>query len=336
MTKKQYLDELESQLYFLDEAARTDVLREFESHMDDTQAARPELDEAQIVDRLPPPASVAASYYSEGAERQSKEDERGRKKGGFRFSLGGMERLFRFARRDERELSGDDVGVERVECTLVACDVSAVPGDGFSYRISGRWDDGDEPRITRQGGVWKLDGGNDADSLELTLPPGLVELIVSTVSGDVNASLPEGANMAIRTVSGDVSCTVAGGALTVGTASGDVSVKGSTTDAEVSSASGDLSIRGITGRLKAGTQSGDVSVYCADPDADVDASTLSGDVSVHLAEGSAAEISAESVSGDVSAPGARRGAGLFGAKMLREGGPARVSAKSVSGDVSVR
>lgn len=347
MTKRHYLQELDSQLYFLADGERADALREFESHIDDTAATRTDLTEEQVVDRLPPPASVAARYYAEtgesgeaGAEGGAESDQdgksgRGRRSGGG-FTLGGLGSMFRFARREERELSGDADGVERVVVSCPTCDVSASPGGRFSYVVRGRWDDGDEPELARDGGVWTMRCSGSADTLELTLPDSVVELIVSTASGDVSADLPPGASLKAKLASGDVSCRSDGGAVEIATSSGDISVKGRPADVRVGTVSGDVSVHGAEGDVEAATQSGDISVSAAGAGADIAARTMSGDVSVSLPAGARPAVRAESVSGDIDAPGADGSRGPAGRVVVADGGPGSVVAKSVSGDIAIR
>jgi len=337
MTKRQYLDELEAQLYFLEEAERADALREFESHIDDTIAARADLGEEAVVDRLPPPASVAARYYAEAGPEASdggRDREEGRGRGG--FSFGGLRSMFSFARREERELSGEADGVDRVVIESVACDVSAKTGGAFSFVARGRWSDETAPRVRRDGGTWRIDCGPDADELELVLPGSVVELIANGASGDLDVELPPAASAMVRTASGDVSCRASGGVVELTSASGDVSVSGSPAGVRVGTASGDIRVDGASGEARLDTQSGDIMLALASEDADASVRSASGDVAIRLARGAAPELLAESVSGDVSAPGDRVGKGPVGSRVVASGGPGRVRVKTVSGDISVR
>jgi hypothetical protein len=348
MTTRQYLDALAAQLYFLTESERAETLREFESHIDDTLEARPDLDEEAVVDRLPPPASVAARYYAEtgpdasDGERDGRraEDGRARSREGGRarggFSFGDLYSMFRFARREERELSGEADGVDRVMIESVSCDVSAKAGESFSFVARGRWSDETAPRVRREGGAWRVDCGPDADELELVLPESVVELIANGASGDLSVELPPAASAMVRTASGDVSCRVAGGAVELSSASGDVSVSGRSSGVRVGTASGDIYVEGASGEARLNTQSGDIMLKLASEDADAEVRSASGDIAVRLFQGATPALVAESVSGDISAPGDRVGRGPVGSRVVAEGGPGRVRVKSVSGDISVR
>lgn len=341
MTKRHYLDELNEQLYFLSGTDREDVIREFESHMDDTQAVRKDLSEDELVDRLPPPASIAARYHAEAKESESDggdrhgNGEQTKRRGWAGFTLNDLGSMFRFARSEEKELSGTAEDVERVEIESISCDLKTEPGNTFSYRIRGRWSDDTVPAITRNGGRWRIDCGLDADRLELVLPASLVELIVKTVSGDIDTVLPDESNLTAKLVSGDLSCKGAGGVFAVITASGDVSVDGRSTDVDVRTASGDVRISGSSGDVNVASQSGDLSIQGVSAEQDVKIQTMSGDVRVKLKAGAAPEILAESISGDVSSPGERVGRGQVSNTIRATGGPGRVHAKSVSGDVTL-
>jgi len=348
MTKRQYLDELAAQLYFLTVRERAETLREFESHIDDTIEARQDLGEEAVVDRLPPPASVAARYYAEAGPESSSDGRdgsadgradgrtRAREESRGGFSFGDLYSMFRFARREERELSGEADGVDRVVIESVACDVSAKTSDSFSFVIRGRWSDETAPRIRRDGGAWRVDCGPDADELELVLPESVAELIANGASGDCSLELPAAASARIRTASGDLSCRVSGGVVELSSASGDVAVSGRSSGVRVGTASGDVYVEGVLGEARIDTQSGDIMLKLASPDADASARSASGDVAVRLVQGAAPDLLAESVSGDVSAPGDRVGKGPVGSRVVASGGPGRVRVKTVSGDISVR
>ncbi len=341
MTKHQYLDELEAQLYFLGAAEREDALREFGSHIDDTVAARQDLSEEEVVGRLPPPASVSARYHAEAGETPEAEDAgtRSGSRGGRRgFSLGDLGSMFRFARREERELCGQADGVERLEIRAASCDLSLRCGEGFTWRATGRWDDGKAPEGVQEGSRYLLRCEGEVDELELTLPPAMVEVIVVSASGDLSAVLPSGTCLSARLASGDLSCTADGGAVAVSSASGDIEIGGSPAGVEVSSSSGDVCVHGAGGDVRVATQSGDISLSLASADSDAEASSMSGDVQVNRAPGATPEILAESVSGEVDAPGIRRsrGRGATGGAVHADGGPGRIHARSVSGDVAVR
>jgi hypothetical protein len=361
MTRQQYLDQLGTSLAFMAAGERDEIVREFTSHLDDTVAGRPDLSEEEIIDRLPPPASIAAQYQAEaeamadpdtsqqmadqagaegqaaGADQSASTDQhnsQARYQSSRKHHDGQRFRdMFSHARAEAAELSGLSEGVERVEVRSPACNLDARIGETFSYRIRGHWDDTTLPQVTRSGGRWSISCGPDAEQLELVLAPTLVELVVTSASGDISVELPPMASLIARVASADVSCQCDGGAAAVSSASGEIVISGRVGQVEVSSASGDIRIEAALGDVNAASQSGDIMVRSLEPEADIKARSMSGDVYVHLASGSTAEILAESISGDVSAPGER--IGPVGHRTRAAGGPGQVHAKSVSGVVRV-
>lgn len=351
MTKQAYIDALAAELGFMTADEREDIVREFDSHLRDAREARPDLSEEELMARLPPPASIAATYLaelprqglgeSEGTgERDSAGASGGRPRRGsseprdsdFRFKD-----FFRYARRDEVELSGDAEGIERVTIDSQACDIRAKAGAGFSYAIRGRWDEGSRPLVSRQGGHWRIDCERDADELELTLPPGLVEFIAASASGDMDIALPPEANGALRNASGDIRLRCAGGSASLSSASGDLSLEGAAADAELRSASGDieLALSGACGSLAASTKSGDIQARIEDASADLKLQSMSGDLSLRLPEGSSHELEAETVSGDIESSRGSVRHGVVGARLRHGDGPAQAYAKTVSGDIRI-
>jgi uncharacterized membrane protein len=59
------MDALAAELGFMAADERDDIVREFDSHLRDAGEARPDLSEEELIDRLPPPASIAATYSAE-------------------------------------------------------------------------------------------------------------------------------------------------------------------------------------------------------------------------------------------------------------------------------
>ncbi len=342
MTKQAYIDELAAELGFMTVEERDDIVLEFDSHLNDARESRPDLSEEELIARLPPPASIAATYLAEfPRQAQSEGDgkpfsERGGRPGAsssdFRFHD-----FFRYARRDEEELSGGAEGIERLVIESVACDISARVGSEFSYAIRGRWDDESKPLISQQGGLWRIDCGRDADMLELTLPESLVELIATSASGDMKISLPDEANAALRSASSDISLRCAGGSASLTSASGDLALEGRATDAQLKSASGDmdLMLSGVCSSIDASTKSGDIQARIEDGSADVKLQSMSGDLSLRLPEASSYELEAETVSGDIQSSRGSVRRGLVGAKLRYGDGPALVYAKTLSGDIRI-
>ncbi len=342
VTKQAYIEALAAELGFMAEDERQDIVREFDSHLSDAREARPDLSEEELFARLPPPASVAATYLAECPRQDQgnsdKQSERGKsgdwENGDPDFRI---KDFFRYARRDEEELSGSAQGLERIEIESVACDIRARPGAAFSYVVRGRWDESSRPIVSQQGGIWRIDCERDADELELSLPEGLVELIAASASGDMEISLPAGANAALRSASGDISLRCAGGSASLSSASGDLALEGMAADAELKSASGDmeLALSGACGSLAASTKSGDIKARIEDASADVKLQSMSGDLFLRLPEGSSHELEAETVSGDIESPRGSVRHGVVGARLRCGEGPAQAYAKTLSGDIRI-
>ena len=126
---------------------------------------------------------------------------------------------------------------------------------------------------------------------------------------------PEGASVACRTRSADVSGSGVFGAVDVKSASGDTAFDVVNEDASVNSASGDVRLGVVRGNLGVNTASGDVLVERAEGAAHLNA--VSGDVWLREALG---EVHAHTVSGD---------------QKLDAVGGSPVSVQSVSGDILV-
>ncbi|MFL5961054.1 MAG: DUF4097 family beta strand repeat-containing protein [Gaiellaceae bacterium] len=106
-------------------------------------------------------------------------------------------------------------------------------------------------------------------------------LDVNSVSGDVRVRGDVADDGQVKTVSGDVDLERVHGDLTVQTVSGDVRVRAIAGSAETKSVSGDIRLESLTA-------------------GDVRFSSVSGDIEVGIAPGSALDVDAGSTSGDLS------------------------------------
>jgi DUF4097 and DUF4098 domain-containing protein YvlB len=157
---------------------------------------------------------------------------------------------------------------------------------------------------------------------------------LSSTTGRVEVAGAEG--VTARTGSGLVLCREISGAVLAETESGDVLVESAMGNVIVLSASGDVSIQKPGGRLRVATTSGDVELEVEGRFAGGEINTSSGDVSLELA-GSELELRAETLSGELDAPGGeisvtsgpRRCALRLGA------GGRRLHVRSVSGDIEI-
>ena len=151
--------------------------------------------------------------------------------------------------------------------------------------------------------------------LRVTCPPG-ADLDLRTKSGDLDARGEYG-SVEVKTASGDVSVQEARGNAHVKTASGDVRLETGHGRLEVQSASGDLHVDSVAGVTSAQLVSGDV--YIREAGDSVNANTVSGDQRLEAVVKGRLELRA--ISGDITV-GIREGSRLF------------VDATTVSGSIS--
>jgi hypothetical protein len=134
----------------------------------------------------------------------------------------------------------------------------------------------------------------------------------------VQARLPHGAGVKVKTASADTEGSGSLGRLEVNSVSGDVRVRGEVAeDATVKTVSGDVDLEQVDGDLSAQTVSGDVRVRAVAGSADTKSvsgdirlealtagdasfSSVSGDIEIGIAQGSLLDVDAGSTSGDLA------------------------------------
>jgi len=131
--------------------------------------------------------------------------------------------------------------------------------------------------------------------------------------------LPVGTPLTANAVTGDITVGGVCGEAELHSASGDIELECGRGNVTLETAAGDVTASDITGRLDASSAAGDVSIQNAQ--ADVTARSASGDIDLDGVEGD--EVSAETVSGEVTFAGP-----------IRDGG--RYRFQSHSGDVTVQ
>jgi hypothetical protein len=213
-------------------------------------------------------------------------------------------------------------------------------------------------RVILPHGIGLNFGGDGSARLTIRVPTHS-SLEVSLVSSDLTVNGVSGSQQ-LRTVSGDVTSD-GGGAARITSVSGDVHLSvPDGTSAQVESTSGDLTVNGAGGDVSISTMSGDghmrlgtlhsFSLHTVsgqfeidgrlDPAAQFTAESVSGDVKVALSGAPAAEFDLQSLSGDISncttekatrsqyGPGSRL-------NFSTGDGKARVHMSSTSGDLSL-
>jgi hypothetical protein len=178
-----------------------------------------------------------------------------------------------------------------------------------------------------------------------------MDLLADTSTGDilvsggasVEASSSEGCvevekaqKVSARLVSGALSCRDISDSINAETQSGDVSIEASGGNVVILSASGDVSILRPGGRLRVSSGSGDVELELQGHFAGGEVNTTTGDVSLSLT-GSDLELRAETLSGQLDAPGADQAATTGPRRCaIRIGaGGRRLHVRSVSGDIEI-
>lgn len=206
-------------------------------------------------------------------------------------------------------------------------------------------------------------GHVEPTQLLLTVPL-QASLDIDGVSADIDVQDVAPKKLSVNSVSGNVLVAAAPKEFEGNNVSGDSNVTVNSSDVAINSVSGNITLRGrLDGRVKAETVSGDIDVQ-ANPaqrlrefsantvsgnaslhaalarDAEVKLETLSGDLHVWLPKDLSAQVTAETFSGDISAPGASVQRSKFGPGAnldARYGsGEGKVNLHSFSGDAELK
>jgi len=153
-------------------------------------------------------------------------------------------------------------------------------------------------------------------------------ITASTASGDIRGSAVA-ADAKFKSASGDVRVDHVGGTADAMTASGDLLLPAVGGGAHVRTASGDAGLGIVGGSVEAKTASGDIRIESVQHGT-VEIDSASGDVWIGIAQGTAAWLEVQSLSGDVTSE-------LDGTDAPDDDAPAvTVRARSLSGDVAIR
>lgn len=134
--------------------------------------------------------------------------------------------------------------------------------------------------------------------LELKVP-GNARVDLETVSADVVVSDVAGA-VKVNTVSGDMMLVLASPEVSVQTVSGDLKLKAPASKAtRINSVSGDLDLEGLSGSLALETVSGNVELARGGRFSELKLKSISGDMHLDVALDSAAQVSGQTLSGEI-------------------------------------
>lgn len=172
-------------------------------------------------------------------------------------------------------------------------------------------------------------GGNKSGPTDLQLMvPVRAELEIDSVSADVDVSGVASSKLSIDSVSGNVVLAAAPGEVAVETVSGDLRLTVNSADVQAQTVSGNIVLRGrMNGQIATETVSGNIDVAvngervseltsstvsgnaevraALAPKGEIRMETVSGDLLLVLPRNLSAQVSGESFSGDLKAPGAK-------------------------------
>jgi len=156
----------------------------------------------------------------------------------------------------------------------------------------------------------------------------VASLTATTASGEVRGDAVTG-DAKVKSASAGVRVDWIGGTADAMTASGDLILPAVGRDAHVRTASGDVALGVIGGSVTAKTASGDMRIESV-REGRVEVDSASGDLWVGIAQGTAAWLEVQSLSGDVTSE-------LQGADAPDDDAPTvTVRARTLSGDVAIR
>lgn len=182
-------------------------------------------------------------------------------------------------------------------------------------------------RYPNRGGLGFLSGDSSEPTELLLMVPQRASLAIESVAAEVAVTGVAPPELAIDSVSGDVTVIGAPGEADIDSVSGDLRLTINSRDVDVESVSGDIDLRGrldgevsvetVSGQLEVGVHessvrrlsaasvSGDIRIGTTlASGGDISLETVSGDIDLRLPRNLSANVQGESFSGDITAPGA--------------------------------
>ncbi len=242
--------------------------------------------------------------------------------------------------------------------------------DRAEVKITGRLGDGVEKFVVEgDGKVLRIEvkypsrsSRTEPTTLVLQVPL-RAELGIDTVSADIDVHGMASRQMSLESVSGDITANGAPGRAQAASVSGDIALTFNSGDVDVSTVSGDLALSGrLNGKVsletvagdvrvdskgeklssfRAGTVSGDIQARMAlAGDGIVKMESVSGDLLLIMPRDLSAQVSGESFSGELDAPGAKIEREEFGPGASFHShygaGKGEIRLESFSGDAELR
>lgn len=175
---------------------------------------------------------------------------------------------------------------------------------------------------------------------DITIDSGLEtdQLIVKTVSGDLEAEALCCRQMIFKSASGDLRADGRWEKLCAESISGDIDLSGRADQLQVSTASGDVQFSGELQAVKTGSASGDVILTCQTLPEQAQVQSKSGDVELSIPDEAGFSLQYSVVSGDMESEFPLIGAvgGKSGSAVYLDGGRSTFHLSTVSGDIALR
>jgi DUF4097 and DUF4098 domain-containing protein YvlB len=153
------------------------------------------------------------------------------------------------------------------------------------------------------------DWDNTPDQIVLSSVSGTIEaptllaeqIVISNVSGDLLLGNSSG-EITVSTISGEVRLGSANGHITLSSTSGDTTIQSIEGNLIVSKTSGDLAVKEMSGNVEVDSTSGEIELTMTNAPSDVFLEITSGEVDIHYQQGSAVSFAIDTSSGSVDLP----------------------------------